>query len=375
MSPRKRNPENDGLPKRWKAEHGAYFYQVPKGQEAAWDGKKKFRLGSTLKDAYKVWSERLEPQIDVRRIEQLLDRYLLEVTPTKAKRTQVDEPRYVVQLKKRFGLMRLQALKPQNIYQYFDRRKDQTKDKDGNLVADRKANNQARQEIKLLSHAYTKAVEWGYIERHPFKREVRFDRERAQKARDRYVEDWEIIEVLSLKPFRKKGSVRMIQGYIRLKLLTGLRMTDLLGLQPARDIKEDGIHVQASKTQHSSGVKQIYTWLDKDGNDNGRREAVDMCLAARPLDIAPYLFCTEDGDCYLDEDKLSTSFNSIWKRFMDRVLSETKVTERFAERDLRAKAATDANDAEGLERARKLLGHVDGKVTIKWYLRKPEIVR
>lgn len=83
MSPRKRNPENVGLPKRWKAEHGAYFYQVPKGREAAWGGKKKFRLGSTLNEAYKAWSDRLQAQIDVRRIEHLLDRYLLEVTPTR----------------------------------------------------------------------------------------------------------------------------------------------------------------------------------------------------------------------------------------------------------------------------------------------------
>jgi hypothetical protein len=376
MSPRKRNPENAGLPKRWKFEHGAYFYQVPPGQEAAWDGKKKFRLGTQLHEAYKIWAQRLEAQIDVRRIEHLLDRYLLEVTPAKAKRTQVDEPRYAAQLKKRFGHMRLEDLEPQHIYQYFDKRMDQTKDKEGKLVAaTRNAKNQARQEIKVLSHAFTKAVEWGYIKKHPFKKEVRFDHERSQKPRDRYVEDWEIIEALSLKPFRKRGSVLMIQGYIRLKLLTSLRMTDLLLINPGRDVKEDGLHIQASKTQHSSGVKQIYTWLDKNGNDTGRRAAIDMCLAARPKDIAPFLFCNDEGESYLDEDMRATSFNSVWKRFMDRVLKETKVKERFAERDLRAKVATDAEAEENLERARKLLGHVDARVTKKWYMRRPEIVR
>jgi integrase len=374
MRRRKRNPENEGLPKRWKVEHGAVFYQVPRGQESAWDGKKKFRLGGNLHEAYVTWADRLKPEIEVRRIEHLLDRYLLEVTPTKAKRTQVDEPRYVAQLKNPFGHMRLQDLEPQHIYQYFDRRKDQTKDKDGNIAVDRKANNQARQEIKLLSHAFTKAVEWGYIKKHPFKREVRFDRDRAQKPRDRYVEDWEIVEALSLKPFRKRGSVLMVQGYIRLKLLTGLRMTDLLNLQ-ASDLKDDGIHVKASKTQHSSGVKQIFAWLDQDGQDTGRREAIDMCLATRPLDVAHYVFCTDEGASYIDEDGRTTSFNSVWKRFMDRVLKETKVAQRFAERDLRAKAATDKEEAEGLERARKLLGHVDARITKKWYLRKPEIVR
>jgi hypothetical protein len=29
---------------------------------------------------------------------------------------------------------------------------------------------------------------------------------------------------------------------------------------------------------------------------------------------------------------LTTNFNSVWKRFMDRVLKETKVKERFAAR-------------------------------------------
>lgn len=372
MTPRKRNPENDGLPKRWKAEHGAYFYQVPKGLESAWDGKKKFRLGTTLHEAYKVWAERLQSQVNVRSIGDLLDRYLLEVTTAKAARTQVDEPRYVEQLKKRFGHMRLDDIEPQHIYQYFDRRHDRTKGKDGEPKVKRKAQTQARQEIKLLSHAYTKAVEWGYIKAHPFKKEVRFDRDRAQKPRDRYIDDWEIIEALSLPAMRKRGSVMMIQAYIRLKLLTGMRMSDLLRLQPARDVKDDGIHVQAHKTAHSSGVKQIFTWLDKDGKDTGRRGAYDMCLAARPLDIAPFLFCTVDGSSYVDENGLTTSFNSIWKRFMERVLKETNLSQRFAERDLRAKVAT---DAESLERARSLLGHVDAKITKKWYIRKAEIVR
>ena len=166
----------------------------------------------------------------------------------------------------------------------------------------------------------------------------------------------------------------MCQAYVRLKLLTGLRMTDLLNLQPS-DIKEDGIHVKASKTQNSSGVRQIFTWLDKDGNDTGRRAAVDMCLAARPVDIAPYLFCTDEGTSYIDSKGGTTSFNSVWQRFMTRVLKDTKVTQRFAERDLRAKVATDAEEKESLERARKLLGHVDGRVTKKWYMRKAEIVR
>ena len=93
--------------------------------------------------------------IDVRSIGSLLDRYLLEVTPTKANRTQVDEPGYVARLKKLFGHMRLKDLEPHH-------------------------------------------VEWGLVKAHPFKKEVRFDGGRSSSgARERYIEDWGIVETLT----------------------------------------------------------------------------------------------------------------------------------------------------------------------------------
>ncbi len=51
---------------------------------------------------------------------------------------------------------------------------------------------------------------------------------------------------------------------------------------------------------------------------------------------------------------LTTNFNSVWKRFMDRVLKETRLTERFAERDIRAKVGS---DAETVEKAAHILGN------------------
>ena len=62
----------------------------------------------------------------------------------------------------------------------------------------------------------------------------------------------------------------------------------------------------------------------------------------------------------------------MWQRFMDRVLSETKVTERFTEHDLRAKCASDATS---LEHARALLAYADARTTDTIYRRKPERVR
>ncbi|WGS51135.1 hypothetical protein LFL96_06430 [Paraburkholderia sp. D15] len=91
----------------------------------------------------------------------------------------------------------------------------------------------------MVSHAYTKAVQSGYLDRHPFKGEVRLD---GEKARTRYVEDWEIVEYLSIDSRRKKGSVLAVQAYKRIKLLTGMRRGDLLRLTMS-DLLDDGIHV------------------------------------------------------------------------------------------------------------------------------------
>jgi hypothetical protein len=48
------------------------------------------------------------------------------------------------------------------------------------------------------------------------------------------------------------------------------------------------------------------------------------------------------------------------------------VTERFAERDIRAKVGS---DAETLEKARQILGNATIQITAKHYRRKPELVR
>lgn len=353
-----RRPENKGLPVRWKLQHGAYYYRVPRGLEPMWDDKKFFRLGKTLPEAYKAWALRLESHEDTRTIGQLLDRYAFEVVPTKSAPTQESNNFAIRKLRAVFGDLPITGIKPRAVYQYVDKRSVKVKDENGKLKGGRIV---AHREIEVLSHAFTKAVEWGYLDRHPFKNEVRLQGERP---RTRYVEDWEIVETLSLASTRKKGSVAMIQAYVRIKLLTGLRRGDLLRLKIA-DFSDDGIHVTPHKTQGSSGKRMIYEWTEE------LRAAVDEAKAVRPV-ISPYLFCNRRGECYVSVVGTANGWDSIWQRFMDRVLSETKLESRFTEHDLRAKCASDANS---LEHARALLAHADGRTTERVYRRKPERVR
>lgn len=316
---------------------------MPPGLEAQWDGKKRFRLGSTLSEAFTAFAKRVEQVSGVRNVGTLLDRYALQVVPTKAPKTAYDNLNAIKRLRAAFGRAPLNEIEPHMVYAYVEQRKKPTA---------------AKREVEVLSHAFTKAVEWGIINRHPFRGEVRL---KGAKPRDRYVEDWEVVECLGLSALRRRGSIRAVQAYIALKLLTGLRRGDMLRLRIV-DCREDGIHVTTSKT----GKRIVYEWTPE------RRAAVEAAKAARPVDISPFLFCNSRGECYLNEKTGTASgFNSMWQNFMTRVLKETKVTERFTEHDLRAKCAS---DAESLEKARALLAHVDTKMTLRVYRRKPERV-
>jgi integrase len=346
--PKPRKPENKGLPKRWRNINGVYYYAVPNELKDSWDGKQLFRLGSTLPEAYRVWAERIGSIDDAKTIAQLLDRYSMEVVPKKEITTQAHNSIAIKRLRAVLGKMPLLSIKPRSVYQYIDKRT---------------AKVAAKREIEVLSHAFTKAVEWGYLDRHPFKGEIRLE---GEKARTRYIEDWEVIECLSIESKRKKGSVLAVQSYMRIKLLTGMRRGDLLRLTMS-DLQDDGIHVQPGKTEHTTGKRLIYEWSEE------LKEAVAMAKNARPVPLSPFLFCNRRGECYFNAmTGRAWGWDTMWKNFMTRVKKETKVTEHFTEHDLRAKCAS---DADTLEHAKALLSHADGKTTERIYRRKPERVK
>lgn len=344
MAPKKRLKKNDGYPKGWRWKNGAWRYRVPKGMEAHWDSLSEFTLGKTDADAYKVWSERLQLRTQVSTIDDLLERYLHEVVPEKAESTQQDNRVAIRRLRSVFGKLVITKsggdLEPVHVYQYLDRRRDKPVS--------------ANRDVEVLSHAFTLAIRWGITTEHPIKGKVEAH---SEKPRDRYVEDWELAEAVTV-------AHPTIRAYIALKLLTGLRRGDLLRLTMS-DLKDDGIHVQPRKTQHTTGKRLIIS----------RSEALDQAIAqakaARPKHIAPWLFVTREGKRYINDKGKANAFDSLWQRFMTKALEETALEERFQERDLRAKTASDMP----LELATALLGHADSKITERVYRRKATVVK
>jgi integrase len=341
MSPKPRREENRGLPARWRFKHGAYYYRVPDDLTELWEGKKEYRLGKSLNEAYRVWATRLDLYADAKTMAELLDRYALEVIPMKAPKSQELNLIAIRKLKPVFGHMPITAVKPIHVYQYRDKR-----GRDGKKAANH--------DIEVLSHAFTKAIEWGLCENHPIKGKVR---KFSTPPRRRYIEDWEIEEALKVaSPF--------IKAYIRLKLLTGLRRGDMLSIKMS-DLKEDGIHVTPRKTAHSSGKKLIIEWSEE------LRSAIEEITSLRKKIYSIWLFHTNKGQPYIKPDASANGFDSIWGRFMDKVLTRTSVTDRFTEHDLRAKVASDTES----EHARQLLGHSNIEITERIYRRKAEKIK
>ena len=298
-----------------------------------------FRLGKTLPEAHREWASRVEANTSNKNIDTVIDRYMNEVAPMKAVRTYKENTRQSVLLKKAFGHMDLTDIKPRHIYAYIEART---------------AKVSAKREVALFSHILSTAVKWGYIDSHPFKGEVRLE---GNKARDRYIEDWEVLECFKLEPL-PWCRTKLMQAYIAFAIVTGLRKQDILSLKIS-DFTDKGIEVNTKKTKKPIVIKWTPTL----------KYVAQQLVDQRPVDISPFVVCNKRGESYYNNG--SSGFDTIWKRFMKRCLKDTGLKTPFTMHDLRAKCASDfENEAD----AQKLLAHANIGMT-KTYRRKPETVR
>ena len=116
----------------------------------------------------------------------------------------------------------------------------------------------------------------------------------------------------------------------------------------------------------TTGKRTIYQWTPE------LRGAIAMAKQARSFPSV-FLFCNREGQSYINEETgKAPGWKSMWQRYMDRVIKETKVEKHFTDHDLRAKVAS---DAKTLEHARSLLAHADSRTTDRIYRRKAEVVK
>ena len=314
---------------------GAYRYRVPKGQEEHWDGKREFRLGSTLAEAHRTFGGRIA-SFDgaILNFGEPFDRYVFEVTPTKSKRTQKDEIAYIQKLRKLIGANSVIDFRPQHAYQVRDHLK--------NNVTKGSGEKQANRHMSVLKHVFTKAIEWGAIDVHPMHSGA-FKMFPEKRSKMRIPSDEEVREAIKI-------ANPMLQSYCKLKLITGLRQTDLLALT-LHNIKGDCLEVMLSKTEERTEQVLQFNLTDE------MREIIKECRERKPL--SKYLFKTRTGECQLKDDNTCTGFESQWQRWQRKLPKER----RFSERSIRNLVGSQ----DELQIASERLGHASSATTKKFY--------
>jgi len=328
-----RKPENSSLPKHMVFnKKGKVYYYHKKGQ-------KDIRLGKTLSEAFRNYFALPSTNYDGTKMSDLIERYMREVSPTKAKSTHQSNLKASIKLIQAIGHFEPEQVKAKHAYQYLDIRA-----REGAPV-------RANREYSLWSSIMTKAVQWGIIDQTPFYRIMK----NKERPRTRLVLDSEIDTFLKFVPY-------WMQLYIELKLATGLRQTDMLALKNKDWEGLGGLNVQISKTSNSTGKKMKFTntehllWIFSELKKlNGYTK-----VAHAPL-LNWHIFSTRNNTPYTPD-----GFRSIWHRCMVNALESGELTERFQERDLRAKAAT---MCESITQAFELMGHSSMTLTRRIYRR------
>ncbi|MBL4712003.1 MAG: hypothetical protein JKX75_05830 [Gammaproteobacteria bacterium] len=340
MSPKKRLKENRSLPKRWKWQHGAIYYRVPPANKSEWDGKAFFRLGKTLAEAHRTFSERIhQAGATVVTVQDLFDRFEFEYLPTKAPATQKYYLHALPTLREVFTTNQIHvgALEPYHAYKMMA------------YVTDIQSEKRARRCMECLSSAYSFGVRCGAVKVNPFIGQVI---KPSVQGRRREVKDGELIAFASILP-------RKWQLYISLKLHTrGRRKGELLRVKHS-DLLDDGIAFVNNKRATD---RFIVKWTPE------IRAIVKEIIELHPqrLGDSP-LFFGKGFKPYIKDDGTTSGFDSIWQRYMRKAV-KAGLCERFREHDLRDKAV----ENESLEVAARLLRHTSTATTARHYRSKPE---
>ena len=309
--------------------------------------RKEIPLGTDLNEAKRKWAElecRPAP-VETGLMKHIFDRYEKDVLPTKAPRTQSDNLKELTQLRKAFDMAPIDALTPQHIAQYRDKRSAKVR---------------ANREISLLSHVFNMAREWGYTAKENPCRGVRKNKE---TPRDFYADDqvWKAVYGVACVE---------LQDAMDIAYLTGQRPADVRQFaMPAKDA--NALETRQGKT----GKKLRILLVDENGKRNELGSAVER-IRARPRKISSfYLISLESGQ--------PMTYAILRKRFEDaRAAAAEKAAEagnedladrirRFQFRDSRSKAASETD----LEHASKLLGHTKQQITETVYRRVGEVVK
>ena len=331
-----------GMPRRWAYKHGAYYYRPRESERERYDGKSWYRLGTTYAEALRRFAEIQELEL-TDRLGSLIDRYDVEILPTRSASTQAGYAVALRRLRVGLGHNPVITITPRVAYRYMD------------ALAKAKGMQVANTDLKVLNQVLNAGVRWGALERNPLKGTVRYygARDGLSKARHRYVEDWELAAWQTV-------ASRQQRAFAALVMLTGVRKSDCLRIMEAH-ITADTLTVHVSKNSRPIVFEMT----------RALAAAIDEARACKPAPSL-YLLPNRRGACYVQPSGITPTWDKSWRRSMARAIEETDLEEAFTRHDLRAKVGSDA-DTE--QRAQELLDHTSPSITRQHYRRKKRTIR
>lgn len=295
------------------------------------DGKRKEEpLGADYGLAIKRWAEiereSAPPPQAVLMFKWVGERYMAEVVPTKAERTQEDNRKEFAKLCEFFDdpPCPLEAIQPVNVRQYLTWR---TKTGTGYVRANR--------EKALLSHVWNFARDKGYTALpNPCAGIKGF----KEDGRDVYVEDADYDRIL-------EHADVCLRDAMELAYLTGQRPADTLGMNEM-DVRDGVLHVAQGKTKKKLRL-QLYT---------PEREPTELALLIDRIRTRKRGFKVHSTRLVVNEYGRPIGVNAMSRRWA-KACEKAKVT-GLQFRDLRAKAATDKEESTGnIRAAQDQMGH------------------
>lgn len=320
------------------------------------DGKRiEIPLGNDLNEAKRKWAElECKPApTETGTLRHIFKKYEIEVVPTKAPRTQLENQWCLKQLRPVFENAHIDAITPQHIATYRDKRTAKVR---------------ANREIALFSHIFNLAREWGYTTKENPCRGVRKNKE---KPRDFYVDENVWAAVYGAAPSELKDAMD-------LAYFTGQRPADVLKMA-FTDIKDGALEVRQNKTS-----KFLRILLKRDDGSNTELGNVIDRIKSRPRKVKSLSLIATPAGTPLNKPTLRIRFDKARdeaaRKILDEATDETRAEaealaariRQFQFRDIRPKAASDIAD---LASAAALLGHTEQELTRKVYVRKGATVK
>lgn len=317
---------NLNLPPRFRSKTSStgrkFFYYDLGGKPRIWKA-----LGSDFVIALKKYAEAEMGNTNhlvVVTFRHVTERYIKQIIPTKAIRTQKDNMVELGNLYKFFDdpPTSIDTIQPQHIRQYLDWREP--------------ARTRANREIALFSHIFNKAREWGYTSNtNPCAGVKKF----KEIGRTNYVDDQLFQKVWNAADQPMRDAMDMAY-------LTGQRPEDVLKTDQ-RDIENDQLSIKQNKTGALVRIRiqgELLTLIEKIKIRKSKLKFTTTSLI-------------------VDEKGRRLSYGAMDYRFAKAREIAGVDFSLFQFKDLRSKAATDKEETQGMAAAKDQLGHTNEAMT------------